>query len=149
MIYDLISNIVNYKGISNHLDTAIEFIMKTSLQELPLGRTDIDSDHVFINVMKAETKEEESLDFEIHKKYMDIQIDLIGTEMIQIGIESGCEIQPYIEAKDIGFFKAEVGASCIMGPERFIICMAGELHKPGIQVGCNTAIKKCVIKVEK
>lgn len=149
MIYDLISNIGNYKGISKHLDKAIEFIMETDLQGLPLGRTEIDGNHVFINVMEANTKDAIELNFEVHKKYMDIQIDLIGTEMIQIATRPIDEVETYNEGKDIGFFKAEADTSCVMGPGRFIVCMADELHKPGIQVGSNTAIKKCVVKVEK
>lgn len=149
MIYDLISNIGNYKGISKHLDTAIEFIIETDLGGLPLGRTEIDGNHVFINVMEANTKDATKLNFEVHKRYMDIQIDLIGTEMIQTATKPTGEVEAYDEGKDIGFFEAEVDASCVMGPGRFIVCMADELHKPGIQVGSNTAIKKCVVKVEK
>ena len=149
MIYDLISNIGNYKGISKHLDKAIEFIMETDLQGLPLGRTEIDGNHVFINVMEASTKDAKELNFEVHKKYMDIQIDLIGTEMIQTAIKPIGEVEAYNEGKDIGFWEAEVDTSCIMGPGRFIVCVTDELHKPGIQVGSNTAIKKCVVKVEK
>ncbi|MEF9959991.1 MAG: YhcH/YjgK/YiaL family protein [Niameybacter sp.] len=149
MIYDMISNITMYKGISAYLDKAIQFVEQTDLHTLPLGKTPIDGEHVFINVMKAQTKQEGELDFEIHKKYMDIQIDLRGTEMIQIATECGELVEAYAQAKDIGFFKAEVASSCVMGPGRFVVCMADELHKPGIQVGTSTAIKKCVIKVER
>lgn len=147
MIYDLITNIVNYKGISEHLDKAIEFIASNDLNSLPLGRTDIDGDNVFINIMEATTKGAQELNFEYHKNYMDIQIDLVGTEMIQVATEGIEEVEAYKE--DIGFFKANTGSSCILGPGRFIVCMIEELHKPGIQVGFNTAIKKCVVKVKK
>lgn len=149
MIYDLIENITAYKGISKHLDTAIDFIERTDLNKLPLGKTEIDSTFVFANVMEAIAKDGEEINFEIHKKYMDIQIDLKGTEIIEIGLGDLEEVIPYDEGKDIGFYKGRSSSSCQMGPGRFIICMVNEPHKPGIKCKDETALKKCVIKVAK
>lgn len=147
MIYDLLKHIGNYKGISRNLDTAIDFITKTDLNSLPMGKTEVDGDNVFVNVMDAVTKELTAESYEIHKDYMDIQIDLEGTEVIGIGLEG---VEPLGEYKpDIQLMKAAKGADCIMGPGRFIICMIEEAHAPG---GCLTrpeAIKKCVVKVKK
>ena len=147
MIYDLIQNIEFYKGISSNLDKAIAFIKKNDLQALPLGRTDLDGNKVFINVMEATTQQEEKLHFEVHKKYIDIQIDLEGTEVIAIGLGKRNEYVPYDDKKDIGFYDTEASTQCIMGPGRFIVCMVEELHKPGIAYGNEARIKKCVIKV--
>lgn len=147
MIYDSIKNIGRYKGISTHLDKAIAFVEEQDLYALPLGKTEIDGDKVFINVMEAMTQPEQKLHFEVHKRYMDIQIDLEGTEVIAIGLGKQEEIVPYDDAKDIGFYDAEVSSPCIMGPGRFIVCMAEELHKPGMAYGSEACIKKCVIKV--
>lgn len=47
MIYDNISNVSHYKGISKWLDKAIEFLEVTDLSALPLGRTAICGDRVF------------------------------------------------------------------------------------------------------
>ena len=38
MIYDEIKNIERYRGISKNLDTAIDFLEKTDLNSLPLGK---------------------------------------------------------------------------------------------------------------
>ena len=86
MIYDEIKNIERYRGISKNLDTAIDFLEKTDLNSLPLGKTEILGDKVFANVMEAQAKAENELSFEIHKKYMDIQVDIEGTEEILIGL---------------------------------------------------------------
>ena len=74
MIYDEIKNIGRYRGQSVWLDKAIDFLEKTDLKSLPMGRKEIDGDKVFLNVMEANAKREDELNFEIHKKYMDIQI---------------------------------------------------------------------------
>lgn len=85
MIYDSLKNIESYKGISRNLDTAIDFLVKTDLNTLPEGWTDIDGEHVFANVISAVTHELTEESFEIHRNYMDIQIDLQGTEVIGTG----------------------------------------------------------------
>ena len=52
------------------------------MERLPSGRTEIAGTDCFINVMETVTKEETQADFEVHRKYMDIQIDLEGMEAV-------------------------------------------------------------------
>lgn len=53
MIYDKLENIGRYKGMNKHLDTAIDYILHNDLSSLPSGRTELDGDNVYINVMEA------------------------------------------------------------------------------------------------
>lgn len=147
MIYDEIKNISRYRGISSNLDTAINFLEKTDLKSLPLGKTEILGNKVFANVMEAQAKDEEELSFEIHKKYMDIQIDIEGTEIILIGLSGFKEKEPFSEEKDFGNGIAEKSARMIMGEGRFIVCMAQEPHLPSAATGSDRRLKKCVLKV--
>ena len=147
MIYDEIKNISRYYGISSYLDAAIDFLKKTDLNDLPLGKTEILGDKVFANVMEAQAKDEEELSFEIHKKYMDIQIDIEGTEYILIGLDGFHEKEPFSPEKDFGSCMAETSARLKMGPGKFIVCMAREPHLPGAAVNEDRKLKKCVIKV--
>ena len=93
MIFDQLAHIKAYQGISRNLDTAIAFITSHNLQELPMGRTEINGTQVFLNKMEAETAPETAKQYEVHKKYMDIQIDLIGTEIIEIGDVSSMQTE--------------------------------------------------------
>lgn len=147
MIYDTIENIKKYKGMSKNLDTAIDFIIKTDLTKLPLGQTKVDSDRVFVNVMDANAQDRDNLNFEIHSRYIDIQLDLEGKEIVDIGCGTIEEIQPIDELKDIGFYQSDNYSSCILGPGRFIVCMNGEPHKPGVRTSEQTVLRKCVVKV--
>lgn len=147
MIYDELKNIARYRGISSNLDTAIDFLEKTDLKNLPLGKTEILGDKVFANVMEAQTKDEKELSFEIHKKYMDIQIDIEGTELILIGLDGFHEKEPFSPEKDFGSCTAEKSAHLKMGPGRFVVCMAQEPHLPSAAAGDDRKLKKCVIKV--
>lgn len=147
MIYDKITNIKQYLGISEYLDTAIHFIAEHNLEELPLGKTVISGDDVFVNIMDAETTPKDSKQFEVHKKYHDIQIDLIGVERIDIGDETTFVCPDFNEEKDIGFSLTDTLTCCTMGAGNFMVCMANEPHMPAITVGNKTAIRKCVFKV--
>ena len=39
MIYDTLNNLPNYLGVSDNLDTVIEYIMARDITTLPAGRT--------------------------------------------------------------------------------------------------------------
>lgn len=147
MIYDELVNIKKYRGISKNLDTAIRFITNTELSSLPLGRTEIDNDRVFINVMLAEGAERENLHYEAHHNYIDIQIDIEGTEWVDMGYGRIKLVTAYDEQRDISFHEAEHFVPCRLGKDMFIICMNYEPHKPGIVLPGEKLKKKCVIKV--
>ena len=72
-----------YRGLHRNLDTAIDYLtayhVAHDLYDLPLGRTEVDGENVFINVMEADLSPD-STRLEYHKKYADLQIDLTGGE---------------------------------------------------------------------
>lgn len=147
MIYDKLTNINCYMGISENLDAAIRFLMEHDLSDLPFGKTLVLGEQVFINVMSAESAPLEEKQFEIHQKYMDIQIDISGTERIDIGDRNQMTLLEFHSDNDIGFVTCDTLTQCMLGFGNFIICMAGEPHKPGIMAGTDAALKKCVVKV--
>ena len=147
MIYDKLSNINLYKGISKNLDTAIDYITSHSLTELPIGKTVIDGDNVYVSVSETSAHPVEERKYEIHKKYIDIQMDLVGIERIDIGDSSQTTIIDYNEAKDMAAVTAPDLVQCIIGSGNFIICMVNEPHKPNIAVTEDTFLKKAVFKV--
>lgn len=147
MIYDKLINMGLYKGMNKNLDTAIDFILSHDLNELPMGKTIIDGDKVYINVMDAKASPVKERSYEIHKNYMDIQMDLIGIERIDTGDCTRMEFGEYDETKDVANVTAADLAGCIIGSENFIICMANEPHKPNIAVTEDVVLKKVVCKV--
>ena len=67
MIYDKLENIGRYKGMNKHLDTAIDYILHNDLSSLPSGRTELDGDNVYINVMEAAAGPLETRKYEIQR----------------------------------------------------------------------------------
>ena len=147
MIYDKLINMNSYKGMNKNLDTAIDFILSHDLNELPMGKTVVDGDNVYINVMDAKAQPVEERAYEIHKNYMDIQMDLVGVERIDTGDCTRMNCGEYNAEKDIAKVTAEDLAECIIGPENFIVCMPNEPHKPNIAVTEDVILKKAVCKV--
>lgn len=147
MIYDKLANITLYKGISKNLDTAIQYLSTHDLNELPLGKTSVDGDLVYINVMETKAQPLEERKYEVHKNYLDIQIDLIGTERVDTGDFHKVTLENYNTEADVAVAYSDNVASCILGPGNFIICMTREPHKPNIAVSEDTFLKKAVVKV--
>lgn len=146
MIYDLLENIGRYRGICPNLDTAIRFLMDTDLNTLPTGKTEIDGERVYLQIMDAVTHELTEDSYEIHRAYMDIQIDLDGCEVIGTALDQVTPVGEY--SPDFQAVRAKADASCTMGPGRFIICMPCEAHAPGGLKARPQAIRKCVVKVD-
>lgn len=146
MIFNRIENIGKYKGLSRNLDTAISYLQHTDLGKLPLGKTVIDEDRVFVQVTDGCTKHISQGCYEYHRKYADIQIIMEGREMILLGSDILENVQDYRE--DIGLVQCRESARCVLEAGWFVLFETGERHMPGIAAGdgsCN--VRKAVVKV--
>ena len=101
MICDTLEHLSLYQGFHKNLDTAITFLTACDLNALPLGRTEVDGENVFINVMDADLQPMEGSHPEYHRLYADLQLDLTGGEGWGYETEPGTEVKPY--SPDIGF----------------------------------------------
>ena len=101
MICDTLQHLQRYKGLHPNLDTALAFLQTHDVGTLPLGRTEVDGEKVFINVMDAQLTPEEAGSPEYHKKYADLQLDLTGGEGWGYASKPGPEVKPF--SGDIGF----------------------------------------------
>lgn len=101
----------------------------------------------FANAEEYETKL--SSRFEAHRKMVDVQIVVSGTEMINFApITDEFQVeQEYDPKKDIMFMTGEVkdtvllraGDACVIGPEL--------AHMPGMAVNGSSHVKKIVLKI--
>ena len=80
MICDTLQHLGRYRGLHPNLDTAIDYLLTHDLTALPLGRTEVDGDKVFINLMDATLHPDAGYHPEYHKLYADLQVDLTGSE---------------------------------------------------------------------
>ena len=147
MIYCKISELSRYISCSTNMKKAIEFIMTHDLNALPLGKTIIDGDKVFINKSKTETKKPNELKYESHRNYIDIQIDLDGNEKIYINNGTCDCIASYKESDDYALYNyCEPDLSIKLNKNFCAIIFPNEIHMPCVKDKARTLIK-CVIKV--
>ena len=61
MICDALEHLNRYRGLHRNLDTAIDYLtayhVARDLYDLPLGRTEVDGENVFINVGRFEPRQ--------------------------------------------------------------------------------------------
>ena len=148
MIYGSLKTIEKYKGLNELLDAAIDFIVNNKMDQLPNGRTEINGDLIYVNVMDSKLISEDESQYEYHESYIDIHVDIEGSEKILIS--DLCDFQTSKEydcEKDCALGLGKKTVECFMDNNHFCICMPREPHMPC--VGENTAnIKKAIFKVK-
>jgi biofilm protein TabA len=131
------------------LERAFEYLARTDLATLPLGRTDIKGDDMYVTVSEAGTRAPEQVRFEAHRRYVDIQLVVRGQEAIGVAPAALLStVEPYDAAKDIEFF-AEPPESVTL-PLRegdFAVFAPGDAHRPSLHLDGPHVSRKAVLKV--
>lgn len=150
MLIDRIENHGMYLPLGKKYDVAFSFLLNTDLNKLALGKHTIDGESIFALVNEYETKIEDSVVYEAHKKYVDLHYMVSGTE--QIGFSSyssnSKEVRSYSADEDYALYEAE-GSLVQVKPEMFAIFFPTDLHMPGIseENGAVGKVKKVVVKI--
>lgn len=147
MIYGTIEELGRYKGVHSNLDKAIEYIQTHDLKLLPLGRTVVDADNVYINVMDANLIKEDAGIYESHRRYLDLHVDIEGSEKLLIcDYSEGNITKEYSTADDYELMTGNKTCECSLDNAHFAICMLMEPHKPCVS-DAEGKIHKAVFKI--
>lgn len=148
MILDFVKNAAHYEKLHPELKTAFEFIQKNDLRSFAPGKHEIKGDQVFVMIQSYDTKQESEGAWEAHKKYLDIQFMIEGTEAIKIAnIDKMHVKQPYNENDDYWLFTGD-GDTITLEAGMYTIFFPQDVHMPSLQVnGESEPVKKAVIKV--
>ena len=150
MIYAELKDIKSYKGISENLDKAIDFIVDKKYLNASFGKNVVDVDKIYFNhPEKPMTRENTGLDLEYHKKYIDIHIVLEGEEaIIYSPFEECVETKSYDMEDDYALMKGKTQVEFLMNAKNFLILFPTEPHLALLKVGEPKEIKKVVFKIE-
>jgi biofilm protein TabA len=131
-------------------EKAFKFFVNNDLAKLETKRYDIDGDNLYATVSEYLSKDEETTNFEAHRKYIDIQYVIAGKEIMNISpLETVCEVvKPYDSTKDIEFMKDAKIIKYVATPSNFFIFFPGDAHRPGLKDGVKSPVRKIVIKVK-
>jgi biofilm protein TabA len=158
MIVDLLSNAPLYRGLPARLVTALEFLEKTDLAALPLGKTIVDGERLFALVHEYEPKPAAELKFEAHRRYWDVQFVVSGAERMGWNARRRMTVsEPHDGERDVAFFQGT--ASFFDVPAgTFAIFSPSDVHMPGVcgelagaggkSPSASGLVRKVVVKVE-
>ena len=148
MILDKIENIDLYSGISENIKNAIEYIKMTDFSEMKTGKHEI-NDKMFVLVNEYETKENELSILEAHRKYIDFQYVLEGSELIECELMNKQKVySEYNMDEDyVLFHNTEFVSQIQFNEGMFAILYPDDLHLPGVINIKKSNIRKIVLKV--
>lgn len=149
MIADELKNLVKYSGTIPSLYLILDYLGKTDLSALEIGKYPIADDRIFVLVQEYETKDASEKKWESHREYIDIQVVLSGEEAMGYAPASRmAEKEAYRADKDVAIFQ------CPGREESVLTIRAGEFaaffpqdaHRPGCAAGAPAKVRKAVIK---
>ena len=149
MIIDTIQNASKYFSIHPSFAKAFDYIRKTNLDTIEMGRYEIDGENlkaIFSN-KKGMTAGESIAKFECHNKHIDIQLCIDGVEQIGWKPREKCKAENggYNPEKDVQLYNEQPDMFFTLTNGQFAILFPEDVHAP--MIGDNE-IKKLVIKVK-
>lgn len=150
MIKNSLKYTKNYYNLSNRIKLALKYLEQNDLKELENGRYDILGDDIYVNIQDYTSKPETQGKWEAHRKYIDIQIMVKGSEKIGVGeIDNFQTSEAYDEGKDLEFLSAtnDNYQFINMNENDFIILYPQDVHMPQIALNTPSYVKKAVVKI--
>ena len=137
-----------YAANPTYWEKTFEYIKKTDLLNLAVGKYPVDGDKVLAVISEYDTQEPAERKWESHKKFIDIQIILSGKELMGVApyAEATPDI-PYSETKDVEFRQVINGKDHLAQPGTFFIFFPSDSHRPNQNAGEIVKVKKAVFKV--
>lgn len=147
MIIDRLENLPSYVSLAPEvMPKLIEFLGKCGENEIAEGRHELDGSRLYVNVQSYATKPFDENKLEYHRKYVDVQLLLAGTETLYYAPAGTAETVPYDPEKDCGFNKVPVSALPVkLEVGNFVLLLPEEGHLPG--TGDGSAVIKAVVKI--
>ena len=146
MIFSTLSNADRYAALHPLLPRAFEFIRNTDLLALAPGRYPIIDKQLFAIVESVPGRTRTEAKLECHRKYIDIQLVLEGTDEMGWKALADCRepVSDYSAEKDIRFFHDAPATWIATPPGAFCIFFPDDAHAPLVSDG---HIRKVIFKI--
>lgn len=129
-------------------EKAFDFLKNSNLREMVKGRYEIDGKNLYAIIDEYITKALPGTRLEAHRRYADIQYVISGEEKMGLAPLGSCrETVAYDKEKDICFLESDKEIFIEAKPDRYLVFLPDDAHRPGVMAGTNVHSKKIVIKV--
>ena len=123
-----------------------DYIKAHNLQEMPIGRIELDGERLFVNNDNPTLRTAEEQTIEVHRRYIDVHIPLDHNEIIGWRATRHCTdlVSEYEADKDRMFYSDQPTTYITLHPGEVCICYPTDGHAPIIGTG---SMRKAVAKV--
>lgn len=145
MILDHLSRAEKYFNIHPSFKQAFDFVKKTNLHALPLGKTMIAGDDIYLIIATDEAGNERRK-LETHRSYIDIQFPIEGSFPLEWHDVDSCKniFREYDAKDDVQYYNDPPLFTIHLIPDMFAILFPEDAHAPQPPL---TRTKKAIIKV--
>lgn len=146
MIVDRIERFQQYSRSVPEIYEAMKFSEKVKKENIPVGKYPLQNG--FVLVQEGQTRKFEEADFEVHRKYIDIQILVSGAEYVEYADIKDLKTKvPFDEEKDLELMEGS-GCQIQIKPDMFYILYPADGHKPCCHEDVPTNYKKVLAKIK-
>lgn len=149
MITDRLKNAKQYYCLGEKVQKGFEFLLNNDLKALNDGRYEIKGEEIYANVQSLKTKPIEQKKWEVHRKYIDIQYVIKGSEKMGYGILDDFNevVEEYDENRDVEFLNGEKFNFIDVNKGNFVVFYPQDVHAPMLSVDEDIEIKKVIVKI--
>jgi len=148
MITDVLQNANLYEGLDEKFKRAFAYLRQTDFNTLEKGKYEVEGDEIFAIVNEFDTKDKSECQVEAHKKHIDIQYIVKGTELFGYApLTIQKPVTEYNEANDVSFYDENV-SYLKLEAGTFIIFYPTDLHQPEVREFEPVRVKKVVVKIK-
>ncbi len=146
MIFATVANADRYAALHILFPRAIKFMRDTNMLVLEPGIYPIVGDDLFAIVENVDGRSRADAQLECHRRYIDIQLVLEGTDEMGWKALADCHnpVSDYSAEKDIQFFHDAPATWIATPPGAFCIFFPDDAHAPLVSTG---NIRKVVFKI--
>lgn len=147
MIIDNIKNLKNYAFLDTRLVRALELLRDTDFSKVEDSTYEVEGRDLYYFIQTYPTRPENETP-EAHRKYIDIQYMIYGTERMDVGqLEAMTEEVSGKPENDIWFYRGPTD-TITLGDGMFAVFFPNDAHAPCISPASGSnQVRKCVVKV--
>ena len=133
MIIDTLTNAALYAGLSPRIQQAFDYLQQTDLANAEPGKYEIDGANVFALVQEYESKPMAEGKWEAHRRYIDVQYIVSGTEFIGYSHIGRLTPGDYDADRDFHLLSGK-GIFLTLSAGDFMLLFPDDGHMPGLAV---------------
>jgi len=146
MIVDTLDNSSLYRGLSPRIALAFDWLRGADVRRSAAGTFELDGRRVYAIVQEYATLERTQGAWEAHRRHIDLQLVVSGTERIGYAHVSRLAPGRYDQERDLLPLSGE-GVFLTLGPGDFMLLFPEDAHMPQIAVNASEIVRKVVVKI--